>query len=332
MTVYTISSSGAKVSYAVPTAGPPFPDCPFCCYAATCNPPPGSTFPLGTTTVTCSGSDGCGEHPTCSFNVTVAWRKHFFAGPNLPPLNGVYLSPVPWIGSYPKGILISNLIHRRFTQNFPPPPPGVMETHSFGSQVSFQLSTDGGRTFIQQSAMAQATVSLRADPTAPDLFDTEMTQLDITGGTLPAVMRIRESPTRASTGQTQVQPVPGGFMVSSFFDVFTEISLDGGQTWLPSDQPAPLELHTDPGYTPTALADFRLEDGQPKVTVMTQVGLRYTLLSKNNLDDPNWTPLSSISGNGQSVDLTDKAPGAVVRRFYRVLIEEDTGSATPSPQ
>jgi len=176
------------------------------------------------------------------------------------------------------------------------------------------------------------TVNLRADPAAAGQFDVEMLQLDITGGTLPTMVRIRESPTRASTGQTQVQPVTGGFMISSFFDVFTELSLDGGQTWSPSDQPAPLELHIDPGYTPTSLADFRLEGGQPKVTVMTQVGLRYTLQFKTNLDDPNWTPLSSISGNGQSLDLTESPPGAVVRRFYRVLVEEDPGSATSAPQ
>jgi hypothetical protein len=52
---------------------------------------------------------------------------------------------------------------------------------------------------------------------------------------------IRESPTRASTGKTTVTdigapgPGPGndGFHIDSFFDVFTEISLDGGMTWIP---------------------------------------------------------------------------------------------------
>lgn len=46
---------------------------------------------------------------------------------------------------------------------------------------------------------------------------------------------IRESPTLASTGQTTVTPIGGGlFQIDSFFDVFTELSLDGGATWLPS--------------------------------------------------------------------------------------------------
>jgi hypothetical protein len=42
---------------------------------------------------------------------------------------------------------------------------------------------------------------------------------------------IRESPTRAGTGEFDMAPVAGGFMISSFFDVFTELSLDGGQSW-----------------------------------------------------------------------------------------------------
>ncbi|MGH7971192.1 MAG: HYR domain-containing protein, partial [Limisphaerales bacterium] len=50
---------------------PPFPDCPLCCFNTTFTPPSGSLFPIGTTTVQCQGHDGCGETPTCSFDVTV---------------------------------------------------------------------------------------------------------------------------------------------------------------------------------------------------------------------------------------------------------------------
>jgi hypothetical protein len=72
----------------------------------------------------------------------------------------------------------------------------------------------------------------------PATYDTEMLQLDLTGGGLPAGVMVRESPTLASTGQTTIQDIGGGqFQISSFFDVFTELSLDGGQTWTPSNQP-----------------------------------------------------------------------------------------------
>ncbi len=38
---------------------------------ATCDPPSGSTFPIGTTTVTCSATDPCGNKGTCTFKVTI---------------------------------------------------------------------------------------------------------------------------------------------------------------------------------------------------------------------------------------------------------------------
>lgn len=74
-------------------------------------------------------------------------------------------------------------------------------------------------------------------------FDTEILQLDISGGQLPAGLMIRESPTLASPGHTNYpafQWLPGIFVVNSFFDVFTELSLDGGQTWTPGDGAAHL--------------------------------------------------------------------------------------------
>src|SRR2546422_272018 len=62
-------------------------------------------------------------------------------------------------------------------------------------------------------------------------YNTEMLQLDITGGGLGTIM-IRESPTLASTGGTNITDLGGGmFQINSFFDIFTEISVDGGNTW-----------------------------------------------------------------------------------------------------
>ena len=61
-------------------------------------------------------------------------------------------------------------------------------------------------------------------------FDTEMLQLDIQGGPL----LIRESPTLQSTGKTAITNLGGSYQIDSFFDIFTELSVDGGQTWHPS--------------------------------------------------------------------------------------------------
>lgn len=84
---------------------------------------------------------------------------------------------------------------------------------------------------------------LRESPTLPQpgftSYDTEMLQLDISNG-LPAGMQIRESPTLKSMGTTTITPAPGGgFAIDSFFDVFTELSLDNGLSWQVSTSAPP---------------------------------------------------------------------------------------------
>jgi len=59
----------------------------------------------------------------------------------------------------------------------------------------------------------------------------EMLQMNLVGGG----MMLRESPTLASLGHETHENLGGGlFRIDSFFDIFTELSLDGGQTWMPS--------------------------------------------------------------------------------------------------
>ena len=51
---------------------------------------------------------------------------------------------------------------------------------------------------------------------------------------------VRESPSKASLGRTSVRTTSSGYDVSSFFDIFTEVSLDGGATWSPQITAPPL--------------------------------------------------------------------------------------------
>ena len=65
---------------------------------------------------------------------------------------------------------------------------------------------------------------------------------------------IRESPTVPSIGQTTIQDLGGGnYHIDSFFDIFTELSLDGGQTWIPAADPTPMILDCVPEPTSFAL-------------------------------------------------------------------------------
>jgi hypothetical protein len=67
-------------------------------------------------------------------------------------------------------------------------------------------------------------------------FPVEMVGMSLSGeGTTPPSVRIRESPTLPSVGQTRITDIGGGqYHIDSFFDVFTELSFDGGTNWLPS--------------------------------------------------------------------------------------------------
>ena len=64
-TVSATSSLGGVANYPAPTVSDN------CGATASCTPPSGSTFPIGTNTVTCTATDGSGNTATCTFTVTV---------------------------------------------------------------------------------------------------------------------------------------------------------------------------------------------------------------------------------------------------------------------
>jgi len=114
-------------------------------------------------------------------------------------------------------------------------PPGGLPTMQSLYDVSMDVSLDGGRTFVTYTSSANVRMRATELPIVPPspvrAFDTEMLALDISGGTLPAGVVIRESPP-PFLGLTSMTPTfLGGFWVNSHIDVMTELSLDGGQTW-----------------------------------------------------------------------------------------------------
>ncbi|HWX21578.1 MAG TPA: hypothetical protein VN578_16875, partial [Candidatus Binatia bacterium] len=198
-------------------------------------------------------------------------------------------------------------------------------THTFTSEVDLSLSTDGGHTYNSVKANATCTVSITVGGASGggQFYNNQMTQLDLGGGTLPPGMRLRVSASPPTTGQTMIAPSGGGFMISSFFDVFTDLSTDGGNTWSPSSSPGHMDLHIDPAVPGTTIAQPHLQAGTFKLTVPSRIGLRYILEFKTNLTDPAWMPLSTTPGNGQPLTITDPATAGAPHRFYHLRIEED---------
>ncbi len=120
-----------------------------------------------------------------------------------------------------------------------------------------EVSLDGGGTWMPMMSQGHALWTFAVYPAVGGVepIVAEMMMLEIAGGDLPPGVMIRESPTRASTGgggRTELGGGGGGggYHIDSFFDVFTELSIDGGATWGEASGP----LHMDGTPEPATLS------------------------------------------------------------------------------
>ena len=102
-------------------------------------------------------------------------------------------------------------------------------------------------------------VGIAPGGTNPQVFDTELVALDLVGLWHYPDFMFRESPTLESSGVTIredlcplcLAPVTY-WRISSFFDVFAEVSFDGGEMWMPGDK----AIHIEQPAEPLKVADF----------------------------------------------------------------------------
>jgi autotransporter-associated beta strand protein len=125
----------------------------------------------------------------------------------------------------------------------------TLSTNIAGTNGLFQFTVLGAT-----NAEGYYRTATQTNPPDFRLFDAELLRLDIAGGVTTGVM-IRESPTLQSLGVTRIRPLTNGtFTICSFFDVFTELSVNSGLTWFPAtNAPIPLILvgGTPPNGFPT---------------------------------------------------------------------------------
>ncbi len=113
----------------------------------------------------------------------------------------------------------------------PNPVVGNATVQSF-FDVWLEVSTDSGATWSPRSGTGSINVTQSFGGTSGGV---ETWSISISGvdSMVPGLL-LRESPTLTSTGTNTYTPVTSGYSIDSFFDVFLEISTDGGNSWQPT--------------------------------------------------------------------------------------------------
>jgi hypothetical protein len=184
--------------------------------------------------------------------------------PSLPPDTGAYLSPfdVHAMFSGPGlALQLTKIEHQPFAnttiRQLLQGSVGHDEQEDFQSQAKGMVSVNGSPDQPITLTGPVTTVVRGKDNNVTGSFPTEMTQLSLSGNSPFGPVMIRESPTLQSLGHTTITDLGSGsgpYKIHSFFDVFTEMSVNGGATWIPqSDGPTHVELQAVPEPTSIAL-------------------------------------------------------------------------------
>ena len=120
-------------------------------------------------------------------------------------------------------------------------------TATFLGEVSLEppvVATPVTHALAVQARMVER-ITLASSRGGTRVFDTEMTTLDLQGSDMPPGILVRESPTKSSTGRYVIAAVRHRYRVESYFDVWLEISLDGGRSWHLAQAPVRMWLEPD---------------------------------------------------------------------------------------
>ena len=146
------------------------------------------------------------------------------------------MSPPPAVGAVsPSGAPVISGFENVFDDEFIN--PGDMRLSSFDSEVNVTNQTDNGEVRLENLfTQVESKVTLVSIDGIVTRVSNELTKLDIQA--LPDGILFRQSPTEASIGETTITALPNGlFEMDSFFDIFAEVSVDGGLTWEAADGP-----------------------------------------------------------------------------------------------
>jgi hypothetical protein len=173
----------------------------------------------------------------------------------------------------------------RFPQQLDIPKPNEQGDWEFDStfDISYQATVSFGLGPVHQVTGHGTAHAIGAAPGGTQIFDSEIVSLDLFHLSSSTQFKFRESPTLESSGITTRQDTCPACLrpftewrISSFFDVFAEVSFDGGATWTPGDTAIHLQQPADPQKP---LPDFNgdgVVDGADYIVLRRGMGTTYS--------------------------------------------------------
>jgi hypothetical protein len=163
--------------------------------------------------------------------------------PDLPPSDGDpllgYVGPASAV--FFGGVSVSDSFLSQFV-GISRNPVGPDEMQNFGATLTLMMDGGGGPVLITLTGPV-TTIAYGKVSNTTGMFDTEIIEMSLTGDIGGIPVEMRESPSLGSLGQTTIDDIGGGlYHIDSFFDVFTELSINGGPFDLQADEPLHMEL------------------------------------------------------------------------------------------
>jgi hypothetical protein len=186
------------------------------------------------------------------------------------------------------------------------PAAGNSQTYTSSSAtVSFQISQDGV-DFSPAALSGSSTIAVyntNGVSGNTTTYSMQMTQLNASGGAGSFYLRV--SPTQPTLGRHTIGPDPRGYRISSFFDVFTELSLDN-VNWYSANAPMRV-LASIPPAVPGSMFASRIGNN-----VVVQWQNNFTLQSTPSL----LVPFTDVAGPVTSGSYTNPISGNTM--FFRL--------------
>lgn len=166
-----------------------------------------------------------------------------------------YVGPAEFHAMMAAGEEITSPNHHFFTNIVRTPTAGG-EFEDFDTELDVIIDVGGGPQAT--NLVGPARIKTLNGGASTGLFDTEIISMSLTGNVGGIPVEIRESPSKQSLGKVQVQDIGGGlFQIDSFFDVFTELSVNGGPFEPQTNGPGRVNL-PEPSGSLTLLAGVPL--------------------------------------------------------------------------